>query len=106
MNLFVYGSLMFDVVWQRIARTSNPGVPATAHGWSIRSLQDVSYPGLVPAPPDSLAQGLLRTKVSPAALARLDAFEGPDYLRQLIAITLPDGQRLEASCDPPADWPI
>jgi gamma-glutamylcyclotransferase (GGCT)/AIG2-like uncharacterized protein YtfP len=91
MNLFVYGSLMFDVVWQRIARTSNPGVPATAHGWSVRSLQGVSYPGLVPAPPDSLAQGLLRTKVSPAALARLDAFEGPDYLRQLIAITLPDG---------------
>jgi tRNA pseudouridine32 synthase/23S rRNA pseudouridine746 synthase len=23
-----------------------------------------------------------------------------------LAITLPDGQRLEASCDPPADWPI
>jgi tRNA pseudouridine32 synthase/23S rRNA pseudouridine746 synthase len=23
-----------------------------------------------------------------------------------LAITLPDGQRLETSCDPPADWPI
>jgi gamma-glutamylcyclotransferase (GGCT)/AIG2-like uncharacterized protein YtfP len=89
-NLFVYGSLMFDVVWQHIARTSNPGVPATAHSWSVRSLQGVSYPGLIPAPPDSLASGLLRTNVSPAALARLDAFEGPDYLRQLITITLPD----------------
>lgn len=24
---------------------------------------------------------------------------------QSLAITLPDGQRLDASCDPPADWP-
>ena len=91
MNLFVYGSLMFDVVWQRIARTSNPTLPATAQGWSVRSLRDVSYPGLIPAPHDSLASGLLRSNVSPIALARLDAFEGPDYLRQLIAITMPDG---------------
>jgi gamma-glutamylcyclotransferase (GGCT)/AIG2-like uncharacterized protein YtfP len=96
MNLFVYGSLMFDAVWQRIARTSNPGLPATAHGWSVRSLHGVSYPGLVPAPHDSLASGLLRTGVSPAALARLDAFEGPDYLRQLITITMPDGSSSSA----------
>jgi gamma-glutamylcyclotransferase (GGCT)/AIG2-like uncharacterized protein YtfP len=96
MNLFVYGSLMFDVVWQRVARTSNPGLPATAHGWSVRSLQGVSYPGLVPAPHDSLAQGLLRTNVSPIALARLDAFEGHDYLRQLITITMPDGANASA----------
>jgi tRNA pseudouridine32 synthase/23S rRNA pseudouridine746 synthase len=32
---------------------------------------------------------------------------GPMRLHaQGLAITLPDGQRMEASCDPPADWPI
>jgi gamma-glutamylcyclotransferase (GGCT)/AIG2-like uncharacterized protein YtfP len=78
------------------ATAFSSALPATAHGWSVRSLRDVSYPGLIPAPYDSLASGLLRSNVSPIALARLDAFEGHDYLRQLIAITLPDGSTSSA----------
>ncbi len=91
MNLFVYGSLMSDTVWQAVTGTLCPAIPATARGWEVRAIRHASYPGLVPAPPDAIAHGLLRTGVSMDALRQLDEFEGSFYERSLIRVMTPDG---------------
>ncbi|MFN7287306.1 MAG: gamma-glutamylcyclotransferase family protein [Verrucomicrobiota bacterium] len=101
MNLFVYGSLMSDTVWQAVTGTLRPAIPATARGWEVRAIRNASYPGLVPATPDAIAHGLLRTGVSMDDLRQLDKFEGSFYERIAIRTTIPDGT------SPPADaWVV
>jgi gamma-glutamylcyclotransferase (GGCT)/AIG2-like uncharacterized protein YtfP len=90
-NLFVYGSLMSDAVWRNVARTVCPAIPATARGWEVRAIRAVSYPGLIPAAPDSIASGLVRTNVPADALERLDAFEGSFYDRITLKVQTSDG---------------
>jgi gamma-glutamylcyclotransferase (GGCT)/AIG2-like uncharacterized protein YtfP len=82
---------MSDTVWQAVTGTPCPAIPATAHGWEVRAIRNASYPGLVPASPDAIAHGLLRTGVSMNALQELDEFEGSFYERTAIRITTGDG---------------
>lgn len=82
---------MSDAVWQAVTGTLCPAMPATAHGWEVRAIRNASYPGLVPAAPDAIALGLLRTGVSMDALRQLDEFEGSFYERVLIKVMTPDG---------------
>jgi gamma-glutamylcyclotransferase (GGCT)/AIG2-like uncharacterized protein YtfP len=90
MNLFVYGSLMFDEVWERVAGTRNAALPARASGWEVRALTVGSWPGLV-AVPGAVADGMVRLAVGPEALARLDAFEGEFYDRRSLSVETADG---------------
>lgn len=79
------------------------------------------YPALAPAPhagagagsdrSDDVAVAMLESDDLPAAWARLDAFEGPDYRRILIPVSLETGRRIaayvyvDATAWPPAPPP-
>ena len=91
MNLFVYGSLMFDEVWERVAGTRNAVIPAQTAGWEVRALTVGSWPGLVDVP-GAVAEGMVRLEVSDEALARLDAFEGDFYERRTLTVRTADGE--------------
>ena len=73
-NVFTYGSLMFDAVWDRVVRGRYRSTPATLHGYRRFAVRGQTYPAVV-AEPGGVVDGRLWLDVSAADLARLDAFE-------------------------------
>jgi gamma-glutamylcyclotransferase (GGCT)/AIG2-like uncharacterized protein YtfP len=89
-NVFTYGSLMFAEVWQPLVGGHYPAEPAVLPGYRRFAVPGVSYPGIVAAPGQQVA-GLLYRDVAPDDLARLDLFEGAEYRRDALPVTLADG---------------
>lgn len=125
MHLFTYGTLMFPEVWRAVLGDILVGrdfasTPAHLSGYQIFRVASALYPGITAAispptsrggattPPPSGSQpsslssppfavpGLLYLDLDAAALARLDAFEGPEYIRQTVTVTCDDGRELAA----------
>jgi gamma-glutamylcyclotransferase (GGCT)/AIG2-like uncharacterized protein YtfP len=89
-NVFTYGSLMFAEVWQPLVGGRYPAEPAVLPGYRRFAVPGVSYPGIVAASGQQVA-GLLYRDVAPDDLARLDLFEGAEYRRDALQVTLADG---------------
>ena len=93
--LFVYGTLRDpDVRRLVLGRPVEPAdaLPATAPGLAAVFYPGRTYPALV-AVPDGAAPGTLLTGLSPADLAVLDAFEGPEYARRPVEVIVNGGPR-------------
>lgn len=88
--LFAYGSLMFAPVWQRVTGLSRAGVPASLEGFARHAVRGETYPALL-ADPDGRVDGRLYADLSDAVLAMLDRFEGPDYRRIQVSVSLTEG---------------
>jgi gamma-glutamylcyclotransferase (GGCT)/AIG2-like uncharacterized protein YtfP len=93
--LFTYGTLMFEPVRRLHSRRALAAEPATLAGHARRALRGASYPGLVPDP-SGCVPGVLLRGVSPALLARLDRWEGTEYVRVPVQVTLASGERAPA----------
>lgn len=116
-HLFTYGTLMFPGVWQIVVGSDGSGrefetTPATLPGYQIYRVRDAVYPGIIevensspfllpltsdlrPLPPLSVP-GLLYFDVEAASLSRLDRFEGDDYCRISVEVTISNGQTIVA----------
>lgn len=85
--LFIYGTLrdreILSAVLGRDIDTATLRV-ATAPGWRTVYYPGAVYPALVPAA-RATAPGLLLEALDDEDLARLDAFEGSQYMRSTIA---------------------
>lgn len=92
MNLFTYGTLMFPPVWQRVVGLAVEATPATAHGFAAYTVGGEVYPGLVPEAGAS-TPGVVYVGLDAALLARLDAFEGPQYTRGPLEALGADGRQ-------------
>lgn len=88
-HVFVYGSLMHDAVWTHVVAPA-PGRAARLSGWRRLAVAGETYPGAVEAAGEAI-DGVLRLDVPPADLARLDAFEGADYARRTVRVSLLPG---------------
>lgn len=101
MNVFTYGSLMFPEVWTRVVRGAYSYAAAAAPGFRRYSVTGETYPAMIAAVGAPLAQdrveGIVYFDVSTEDVAALDIFEGGDYQRVGIAVSLPDGTSVEAS---------
>jgi len=95
MNLFAYGSLMFPVIWERVAGDRFPTAVARLDGFAAWKVRGEAYPGLAPAA-DQTTEGLVYIGVTHDAVARLDAFEGPFYQRELVDVRLADDTLMPA----------
>ena len=93
LNVFTYGSLMFPEIWSRVVRGNHRFARATADGYACFSVRDEIYPGLVKRP-GSRVEGVVYFDIDATDLAALDAFEGADYQREPIALTLDDGREI------------
>jgi hypothetical protein len=100
MHVFAYGSLMFAAVWTRVVAGCYRSTPASLAGFRRWRVRGEDYPCLVrsvdedgdrdgghPAPVD----GVLYLDVAPADIAALDAFEGADYRRIEVPVTVGGG---------------
>ena len=92
--LFVYGTLQdADILGAVLGRAVDTTRlrPARAPGYRAVAYPGRVYPALVVSAPDH-APGLLLEDLSRDDLAMLDAFEGPEYRRQGLAVTF--GEKL------------
>lgn len=88
-NVFTYGSLMFEPVWQRVVQGRYRRAPARLAGYGRFALLDDTYPGMVPAlEPGQAVDGVLYFDVAPGDLAALDRFEGVEYARRTVAVDI------------------
>lgn len=86
---------MFGQIWGRVVRGEYASTPAIAHGHARYAIREETYPGMV-AQPGASVEGVLYCDVAPNDVAALDAFEGVEYRRETIPVTLPGGETVLA----------
>jgi hypothetical protein len=86
---------MFPQVWQQVVRGSYRCAPALLDGYRRFAVRGQTYPGMI-AQPGAQVEGLVYFDINAADLVLLDAFEGSDYRRDLLRVTLASGQALTA----------
>ena len=82
---------MFAAVWTRVVAGSYRSLPAMLGGFRRQRVRGKDYPALEHAPAGAAGaaiDGILYLDVAAADLAALDEFEGPDYRRIKVPVTL------------------
>ena len=94
-NVFTYGSLMYPEVFRPVALANPQCLRARLDGWSRHAIRARTYPAAVPATGAGI-EGVLWMGLDEDAMTRLDRFEGDEYERQQVLVTLPGGDRVDA----------
>lgn len=94
-NTFVYGSLMFDAVWDILISTRYRKTEARLDGYARVRVRGEVYPGLVQAPGRSV-NGILVNGVRSEDIAILDRFEGKYYKRVPVKVATGQGDAIRA----------
>lgn len=105
MDLFIYGTLRDRDVCEKVLGRPVSGddiSPATATNFAIFKVADVSYPCLLPVA-GATAIGARLSGLSEQDIAILDRFEGVNYRRVPIAISLGDGSHVMSEYYQPND---
>lgn len=92
MHIFTYGSLMFPAVWQRVVRGAYRSAPAMLPGFARYEVTGETYPGMV-RQAGSAVNGVLYFDVDAADVLTLDVFEGSEYRREEVMVSV------EADCN-------
>lgn len=82
MNLFAYGSLMFDEVWSQLVCRDYLRRSARLHGFVRRRVRGDVYPVIVRSDHGDWVDGVVYFGVQRDDLQRLDFFEADPYDRQ------------------------
>lgn len=94
-HIFTYGSLMFAPVWQRVVQGTYRSAPARLDNYARFAITGETYPGMV-AEDGASVIGVLYLDVSERDIAALDAFEGSEYRREDVLVTLETGETIAA----------
>ncbi len=92
---FAYGSLMNETILKEVAGLALKGEAAVLQGFARHPVQGEDYPGMVPDPRQSVS-GILYRGLPPAAIDRLDRFEGTEYDRCRVTVRTASGLRMPA----------
>ena len=95
MNLFVYGTLMDKEIFQIVAGERPSSDQAILHGYIRKQVIGEVYPAIAERP-ESEVVGILYDNLSETALHRLDRFEGDQYDRCRVKVSLQTGQFADA----------
>lgn len=90
-SLFAYGTLLWRDVWERVAKQPAEFHPAWCEGYAAYRVVGTDYPGLIPSYKDDRTFGGVTLGITPAVLARLDAYEGSQYCRGVVRVNCADG---------------
>ena len=86
---------MFEEVWTLVVRGRYRATPALAPDHVRLAVRDETYPAMI-ASPGSQVAGLVYFDVDDSDVEALDRFEGDDYRRCAIELTLADSAALVA----------
>jgi gamma-glutamylcyclotransferase (GGCT)/AIG2-like uncharacterized protein YtfP len=87
MNVFTYGSLMFESVWSRVVRGNYASGSAVLLAHRRFAVRHQTYPAVIPKE-GGVVSGVLYRSVNAEDLARLHAFEGADYRFATVQVEL------------------
>ena len=88
--LFVYGTLLEVAVLERLLGRCPPAQPARLRGYRRRAVQGEDYPAILPDD-GGVVEGAVLLELDEAALVRLDAYEGPEYVRIRVPVEVLTG---------------
>ncbi len=95
MRLFCYGTLVFPDILRRVCGARAAGRPAVLQNHACYSVQGCVYPGVVPEP-GARTHGVVYDSIDYAQLRRLDRYEGDEYERRRVFVSLADGRLCRA----------
>lgn len=95
-NIFVYGTLMFDNVWERVVTRRYQKQAAILPGFKRLQVKGEKYPGLVRSFAGAV-QGFIYFDVTARDVGLLDKFEGEYYCRRRLRVRTADGRVHTAS---------
>jgi gamma-glutamylcyclotransferase (GGCT)/AIG2-like uncharacterized protein YtfP len=75
-NIFTYGTLMFEEIWSQVTAGEYDRIPAILSGYDRKLARGEVYPVLYPSTDISLVEGFVYIGVTDVDLGKLDAFEG------------------------------
>ena len=93
--LFVYGTLLFPSILERLLGHLPLSSPGRAEGYVARTMLGATYPGMVRSSSDAV-DGALLEALTNEELELLDAYEGWPYERVEIEVTLAARQSVRA----------
>ncbi|WP_031388483.1 gamma-glutamylcyclotransferase family protein [Desulfonatronum thiodismutans] len=94
-HLFAYGTLMCEDIMQSVSGCRLPWMSGILRGYSRKAVTHQVYPALVPDA-ESCVEGIVYFNVPPDAWHRLDLFEGDMYFREVVEVTLGNGEKASA----------
>ena len=94
-NIFVYGSLMFDDVWNRVVQHRYEKQPAVLQRYKRLSVKGKTYPGLVKSF-NSKVEGVVYFDITAQDIRRLDKFEGKYYRKMPVKVLCANGYKVSA----------
>jgi len=81
-NIFTYGSLMFDRVWSLVVDGTYRKTEAVLTGFDRKGIKGEVYPAIYPSSTHSRVRGIVYKDITEADLGKLDIFEGEYYFRK------------------------
>ena len=92
-NLFVYGALMYEEVWEQIVSGEFEKSRAVLHGYRRLAVKEEEYPGLIKA--SGKVNGCIWYGIDEQNLEKLDTFEGEYYERVPVVAVDNEGNAVE-----------
>ena len=96
MNIFTYGSLMFEEVWTRLITNSYNRQRASLSGYARKVVSGQHYPAIYQDPQSTTIEGVVYFDLHPSDVATLDRFEGDYYRRVTEQLILPGDKTIDA----------
>lgn len=95
-HVFVYGTLLVPEMMYAVTGKHFELTPATAPGFRRAYLAGRVYPGITASAEHDQVEGAIYRDLDPESIHRLDYFEGDEYVRESLEVTLVDGTKLTA----------
>lgn len=95
MKIFVYGTLLFETVMEKVVKQNFTSKPACLHNYTRKCIRGRVYPGIVQHK-HSKVDGLVYYGVTQEAIQRLDYFEGIEYQRKTVQVMSVSGELIFA----------
>jgi gamma-glutamylcyclotransferase (GGCT)/AIG2-like uncharacterized protein YtfP len=91
-NLFTYGTLMYEPVWQKVVGKTFQTQNGVLWGFAAYKVRRDVYPAIIKAGDDDSVPGLIYFDIDKASLDTLDRFEGEFYDRKIVDV-ITDGSQ-------------
>ena len=94
-NIFIYGSLMFDCVWDVLIRHAYSKTAASLYDYRRVCVKQEDYPALIEFK-DAHVNGILVLGIMTPDIIVLDRFEGEYYCRKKVKVVSENGEEIDA----------
>ena len=88
-NLFVYGTLQYPEILQKLTGKSFVSKPAVLNNYKRHRVKHAEYPAIIPNP-GVQTMGLLLENVDELSLKAIDFYEGEEYEKTAVTVNSED----------------